>query len=144
MQHYLCFLKSFPRFILTGGKIGVLSESSLIWASVTTSQRSAYKQKNGVHARAHLLCFHLSRLCFGFILSVGWETHRHKLFSWNTRILTFWIIKSEIHLWLCSVVLLKVISSQTDWVRAVFTLMSTYFFSLWEPRETRLLSSRRA
>lgn len=40
MQYYLCFLKSFPCFILAGGKIGVLPESSLIWACVTTSQRS--------------------------------------------------------------------------------------------------------
>lgn len=93
-----------PALYWRGGKIRALSESSLIWACVTTSQRSSYKQKTSIHACAHLLCFpfllvfHLSQLCFGFIplylIRMGTPTYTSRC----PNLLEFGMIKSEVKL----------------------------------------------
>lgn len=94
MRHYLWFLKTFPCFILTGGKIEVLPESSLIFACVSASQRSAHRQKNDVHARAHLLCFLVVPFVLWFYPFLGMGTPSTQVVFINY--LSFRILNDEV------------------------------------------------
>lgn len=135
-QHYLCFLKRFPCFILTGGKIGVLPQSSLIWACATASQRSAYKQKNGVHAREHLSCFYLSCLCFGFYpLFLGMEVVFIKY-------LNFHIVNDQLRsqaLALFSSALESDLLTHRLSESCFYSFVHTFFSSLWTHRNPAAL-----
>lgn len=136
-----------PALYWQGGKIRALSESSLIWACVTTSQRSSYKQKNSVHACAHLLCFpfllvfHLSQLCFGFIphylIRMGSPTYA----SCCHKLLEFWLIKSEAS---SASALESALLPTWNTASALSTLLFTRFFPPSKPGWTQLLSSQGA